>query len=80
MAVLLVVATTEATDPTRVSDIFRRTANVTERSSVDACGDTRRVAEEVRPGIIVDNVAPEIANRQPMEPLGSVSLEKEVHI
>jgi hypothetical protein len=43
MAMLLVVATTEATDPTRVSVSFRTTANVSESSSVRLRGDTRGV-------------------------------------
>jgi len=36
MAMLLVVATTEATDPTRVSVSFRTTANVSESWSLRA--------------------------------------------
>ena len=47
MDVLLVVATTEATDPTRVSEPFSLTANVTQRLSLSACGESRRVAQEV---------------------------------
>jgi hypothetical protein len=43
MAMLLVVATTEATDPTRVSVSFRTTANVSESSSLRLRGDTRGV-------------------------------------
>ena len=41
MAMLLVVATTEATDPTRVSVSFRATANVSEFSSL-RLGDEAR--------------------------------------
>jgi hypothetical protein len=37
---LLVVATTEATHPTRVSAPFRKTANVSESSSVRLRGET----------------------------------------
>jgi hypothetical protein len=43
MAMLLVVATTEATDPTRVGDPFRTTANVSETSSKRLRGDDRWV-------------------------------------
>ena len=59
MAMLLVVATTEATDPTRVSVSFRTTANVSEFSSLRLRGDTRGVAEEVRVGEIVNHVSPQ---------------------
>ena len=41
MAMLLVVATTEATDPTRVSVSFQTTANVVESLSVRLRGATR---------------------------------------
>jgi len=44
MAMLLVVATTEATDPTRVSGPFRMTANVSETSSKRLRGETRGFA------------------------------------
>ena len=47
MAMLLVVAPTEATDPTRVSATFRTTANVSETSSKRLRGETRLVTEEV---------------------------------
>jgi hypothetical protein len=50
MAMLLVVATTEATDPTRESGPFRTTANVSESLSDGVRGETRGVAEEVRVG------------------------------
>ena len=73
MAMLLVVATTEATDPTRVSRLFRSTANVSESSSVRLRDETRGVAEEVRAGEIVNHVSPGLGTRQTMEPIGSVS-------
>ena len=73
MAMLLVVATTEATDPTRVSRLFRSTANVSESSSVRLRGETRGVAEEVRAGEIVNHVSPSLGTRQTMEPIGSAS-------
>ena len=73
MAMLLVVATTEATDPTRVSRPFRTTANVSESSSVRLRGETRGVAKEVRAGEIVNHVSPRLGTRQTMEPIGSVS-------
>jgi len=41
MAMLLVVATTEATDPTRVSVSLQTTANVAESLSVRLCDATR---------------------------------------
>jgi len=44
MAMLLVVATTEATDPTRDSDPFRTTANVESALSLGLRGETRGVA------------------------------------
>jgi hypothetical protein len=40
MAMLLVVATTEATDPTRVSVSLQTTANVAESLSVRLCDAT----------------------------------------
>jgi hypothetical protein len=43
MAMLLVVATTEATHPTRVSRPFRTTANVSESSSVRLRDETLEV-------------------------------------
>lgn len=73
MAMLLVVATTEATDPTRVSVSFRTTANVSESSSLRFRGDTRGVAEEVRAGEIANDVSPNAETIKPMEPIGSVS-------
>ena len=68
MAMLLVVATTEATDPTRVSGPFRTTANVSESSSKRVRGETRWVAEEVRAGEIVDDVTQMNPDHQTMEP------------
>src|SRR5258708_6084878 len=68
MAMLLVVATTEATDPTRVSVSFRTTANVSEFSSLRLRGETRGVAEEVRVGEIVNHVSPNADTNKPMEP------------
>ena len=68
MAMLLVVATTEATDPTRVSGPFRTTANVSETSSKRLRGETRWVAEEVGAGEIVDDVTQMDPARQTMEP------------
>jgi len=53
MAMLLVVATTEATDPTRESGPFRSTANVSESLFIRVRGETRGVAEEVRAGVIL---------------------------
>ena len=78
MAMLLVVVTTEATDPTRGSDPFRTTAKVASASSQRHRGETRGVAEEVRAGQDVDRVSPRDPDHQTMEPIGSVSLEKEV--
>jgi hypothetical protein len=53
MAMLLVVATTEATDPTRGSAAFLSAANVSEFSSKRVRGETRGVTEEVRVGAIL---------------------------
>ena len=68
MAMLLVVATTEATDPTRVSVSFRSTANVSEFSSVRLRDETRGVTEEVRVGEIANHVSPNAETNEPMEP------------
>ncbi len=76
MAMLLVVAATEATDPTRVSDPFRTTANVVTALSLRHRGDTRGVAEEVRAGQDVDRVSPRDPDHQTMEPIGSASLRR----
>ena len=78
MAMRLVVATTEATDPTRVRDPFRTTANVSETSSLGLRGETRWVKEEVRAGRIIDDVASRDRARQIMEPIGSYQTAKEV--
>jgi hypothetical protein len=45
MAMRLAVATTEATDTTRVRDPFRTTANVTETSSLRIRGEARWVSQ-----------------------------------
>ena len=74
MAMLLVVVTTEATDPTRGSAPFRTTANVSETSSLGLRGETRGVTEEVRAGENVNHVSPTHVVRQTMEPIGSLSL------
>jgi hypothetical protein len=79
MAMLLVVATTEATDPTRVSYPFRTTANVSKALSLRSPSETRGVAEEVRAGQDVDHVSPQELDHQTMEPIGSTSMKKEVH-
>jgi hypothetical protein len=68
MAMLLVVATTEATDPTRVSVSFRTTANVSESSSVRLRDEAHGVAEEVRAGEIANHVSPNALTIEPMEP------------
>ena len=77
MALLLAVATTEATDPTRRSDPFRTAANVVRPFSLRSCGETRGVAEEVGAEKNVDRVSAENSDHQPMEPR-VLSLEKEV--
>ena len=68
MAMLLVVATTEATDPTRVSGPIRTTANVADTSSMRLRGETRWVTEEVRAEEIVHDVTRGNPARQTMEP------------
>jgi hypothetical protein len=75
MAMLLVVATTEATDPTRVSDPFRTTANVSETSAKRLRGETRWVAEEVRAGEIAHDVSQGNPARQTMEPRVRITSE-----
>lgn len=57
MAMLLVVATTEATDPTRVSGPFRTTADVTKTSSMRPYDKTRLVFMEVGAEEIVHDVS-----------------------
>ena len=64
MAMLLVVASTEATDPTRERRPFSTTANVSESLSMGVRGETRGVTEEVRVGEIPDHVAPPHGTRQ----------------
>ena len=75
MAMLLVVATTEATDPTRVSAPFRTTANVVETSSMRLRGETRWVAEEVGAEEIVHDVSQGNHARQTMEPRVRITSE-----
>jgi len=75
MAMLLVVATTEATDPTRVSVPFRTTANVSETSSKRLRDEARWVAEEVGAEEIVDDVSQGIPARQTMEPRVRITIE-----
>ena len=69
------VATTEATDPTRVRYPFRTTAIVSETSSMRLRGEARGVAEEVRARDFVEDVL-ERVHAQPMEPIGSRSLRE----
>ena len=64
MGMQLAVATTEATDPTRVRYPFRTTANVTETSSMRLRGEARGVTEEVRAGEIVEDVSARDQARQ----------------
>jgi hypothetical protein len=73
MAMLLVVATTEATDPTRESGPFSTTANVSEFSSMRVRGETRGVAEEVRAGANLSTFHHHMEPATPMEPIGSTS-------
>ncbi len=72
MAMLLVVATTEATDPARESGPFRTTANVSESLSMRVRGETRGVAEEVRAGEILITSHHRLDPAKPMEPIGSI--------
>ena len=74
MAMLLVVATTEATDPARESGPFRTAANVSESLSMRVRGETRGVAEEVRAGEIQTTSHHHMEPAEPMEPIGSISL------
>jgi len=74
MAMLLVVVTTEATDPTRESGPFRQTANVSESLSMRVRGETRGVAEEVRVGVILTTSNRHMEPAKRMEPIGSKSL------
>ena len=73
MAMLLVVATTEATDPTRESGPFGSLANVSESLSMRFRGETRWVAEEVRAGAIQTTSHHHMEPTKPMEPIGSIS-------
>ena len=74
MAMLLVVVSTEATDPTRESGPFRQSANVSESFSLRVRGETRGVAEEVRAGEILFTSSHHMEPAKPMEPIGSISL------
>jgi hypothetical protein len=79
MANALVVATTEATDPTRVRDPFRTSANVSETSSNEGLrGEARGVAEEVVQERSRKTSHQETVPAKPMEPIGSYQMEKEV--
>ena len=60
MAMRLVVATTEATDPTRNCAPFRTTANVSDFSMMGVRGAVRGVTEEVRVGEIVHQFSPRL--------------------
>jgi hypothetical protein len=73
MAMLLVVVSTEATDPTRESGLFRQTASVSESLSMRVRGETRGVAEEVRVGAILTTSIHHMEPAKPMEPIGSKS-------
>jgi hypothetical protein len=73
MAMLLVVATTEATDPTRGSGPFPSAANVSEFSSMRVRGDTDGVAEEARVGDIQTTSLHDKEPTKPMEPIGSIT-------
>jgi len=73
MAMLLVVVTTEATDPTRGSGPFSSAANVSEFSSKRVRGETDGVTEEVRAGAIQTTSHHYMEPAKPMEPIGSKS-------
>ncbi len=68
MAMLLVVVSTEATDPTRESGPISSSANVSEFSSKRVRGETRGVAEEVRVGEIQSTSLQHLGSTKPMEP------------
>jgi hypothetical protein len=68
MAMLLVVASTEATDPTRESGPVTSAANVSEFSSMRVCGGSDGVAEEVRVGAILSTSLQTMEPTKPMEP------------
>jgi hypothetical protein len=74
MAMLLVVASTGATDPTRESGPFPSAANVSEFSSMRVRGETDGVAEEARVGDINVTSLHDVRHTKPMEPFGSTSL------
>ena len=74
MAMLLVVATTEATDPTRESGPFPLIANVSEFSSKRVRDETDGVTEEERVGAIQTTSHHHMEPAKPMEPIGSISL------
>ena len=73
MAMLLVVVSTEATDPTRESGPFSSAANVSEYSSMSFRGATDGVTEEVRVGAILSTSHHRMDPTKPMEPIGSIS-------
>ena len=74
MAMLLVVATTEATDPTRESGPFASSANVSESlSTMRVRGESDGVAEEVRAGAIQTTSHHHMEPAKPMEPIGSIT-------
>jgi len=75
MALLLAVATTEATDPTRARAPFRTAANVSETSAKRLRGETHGVAEEVGATGIVHDVAEVDPARLTMEPRVRISNE-----
>ena len=74
MAMQDVVATTEATDPTRNCALFRTTANVSDFSAMRVRGAARGVTEEVREGEIVHQFSPRHGTPTHHLDLGSVSL------
>jgi hypothetical protein len=74
MAMLLVVATTVVTDPTRESGPFPSSANVSEFSSKRVRGETDGVTEEVRAGAIQTTSHHYTEPTKPMKPVGSKSL------
>jgi hypothetical protein len=74
MAMLLVVATTVATDPTRESGPFPSAANVSELSSMRVRDETDGVVSEVRVGAIHTTSSHNMEPTKPMKPVGSISL------
>ena len=70
---LLVLATTVATDPTRKSGPVPSAANVSEFSSKSVRGETDGVTEEVRAGAIQTTSHHHMEPAKPMEPIGSKS-------